>query len=319
MRKGAGIIIAAACMLQGTSLAASAAEKTDETITVQVTIQTDTTVLDKAEVKAGDENGDGQLTTEDVLIAAHDQYFEGGAKAGYIRSCEDAPVLSEIWGIRGEYISYILDAGGAEKTGAPENGDSIHVLLQNVLPDTYRFRHGTLNRVPVGEHVNLKLLRRRGRGGAEEPVSDADILIDGKRTAIRTDEKGFALVSFRDPGVHTVSAKLNGSDLLDKSEQVTVVSRTKESANELTEKLSEPVALLAELTGAETEALSETTEAVETTVTSVIGTTVSVALTKLRTDSVQAGESAPLAAFCGAGAVAIAAALICGRKKNTDE
>ena len=126
-------------------------------------------------------------------------------------------------------------------------------------------------------------------------------------------------MSFRDPGVHTVSAKLNGSDLLDKSEQVTVVSRTKESANELTEKLSEPVALLAELTGAETEALSETTEAVETTVTSVIGTTVSVALTKLRTDSVQAGESAPLAAFCGAGAVAIAAALICGRKKNTDE
>jgi hypothetical protein len=48
----------------------------------------------------------------------------------------------------------------------------------------------------------------------------------------------------------------------------------------------------------------------------VLGTTVSAAITKLR--GVSAGESAPLAAFCGAGAVAIAAALICGRKKNED-
>ncbi len=317
MRKGAGIIIAAACMLQGTPFAASAADTANETITVQVTIQTDTTVLDKAEVSAGDENGDGQLTVEDVLIAAHDRYYEGGAKAGYVRSCEDAPALSEVWGIRGDYISYILDADGAEKTGAPEDGDCISVLLQYAAPDTYRFRHGTLNQIPVGEHVNLKLLRRRGRNGSEEPVSDAVILIDGKRTAIRTDERGFAAVSFRDPGVHTVSAKLNGTDLLDKNEQVTVVPRKKNAAAELTEKLTEPAAgLLAELTGSETE---ESTEPAVTTVTSVLETTVSAALTKLRTDSVQAGESAPLAAFCGAGAVAIAAALICGRKKNNGE
>ena len=305
VRKGAGIIIAALGMLHAMPLAASAAETA---CTVEVTVRTEQTVLNKAEVSVGDENGDGQLTVEDVLIAAHNKYYEGGAESGYQRSCADAPELSQIWGVRGSFISYILDADGKEKTGAPEDGDRISVLMQNSAPDSYRFRHGSLDRVPVGEHINLKLIRRRGESGVDEPVSDAVILIDGKRTAIRTDEKGFAAVSFRDPGKHTVSAKLDGAVLLEKDEEVTVVKETPETTAGQTD-IAAPTA---------TSAVITETDAADGAVTAVFGTTVTAAITKLKTNSVSAGESAQLAAFCGAGAVAIAAALICGRKKNSE-
>jgi len=307
VRKGAGIMLAALGMLQAMPLAAQAAESD---CTVEVTVRTEETVLNRAEVSVGDENGDGRLTVEDVLIAAHDKYYEGGAEAGYQRSCADAPELSRIWGVRGRYISFILDAGGNEKTGEPEDGDKISVLLQDAAEDTYRFRHGPLHQIPVGEHINLKLIRRRGATGRDEPVSDAVILIDGRRTAIRTDEKGFAAVSFRDAGVHTLSAKLDGNVLLKKNDEVTVVER-----NEETDAVQSGQSAPTETTPAGTEAAAQT-DVSASTVPAVLGTTVSAAITKLR--GVSAGESAPLAAFCGAGAVAIAAALICGRKKNED-
>lgn len=301
MRKGAGIIIAALGMLQAMPLAAQAAEAD---CTVEVTVRTEETVLNRAEVSVGDENGDGRMTVEDVLIAAHEKYYEGGAEAGYQRSCADAPEVSKIWGVHGRYISFILDAEGNEKTGAPADGDKISVLLQDGAKDSYRFRHGPLHQIPVGEHVNLKLVHRRSENGRDEPVSDAVILIDGRRTAIRTDEKGFAAVSFRDPGVHTLSAKLNGSVLLEQNEEITVVER-----NEETDAVQNGQTAQTETTPAGTEADNGTA-----TVSGVLGTTVSAALTKLA--GVSAGESAPLAAFCGAGAVAIAAALICSCKKS---
>lgn len=307
MRKGAGIIIAALGMLQAMPLAAQAAEAD---CTVEVTVRTEETVLNRAEVSVGDENGDGRLTVEDVLIAAHDKYYEGGAEAGYQRSCADAPELSRIWGVRGRYISFILDAEGSEKTGAPADGDRISVLLQDAAEDIYRFRYGPLHQIPVGEHINLKLVRRRSASGRDEPVRDAVILIDGRRTAIRTDEKGFAAVSFRNPGVHTLSAKLDGNILLEKNEEVTVVER-----NEETDAVQDGQTAQTETTPAGTDTAGQT-EISETAVSDVLGTTVSAAITKL--SGVSAGESAPLAAFCGAGAVAIAAALICGRKKNED-
>lgn len=301
------MILAALGMLQAMPLAAQAAETE---CTVEVTVRTEDTVLNKAEVSVGDENGDGRMTVEDVLIAAHDTYYEGGAEAGYQRSCADAPEISKIWGVRGRYISFILDAEGNEKTGAPADGDKVSVLLRDAAEDIYRFRHGPLHRIPVGEHVNLKLIRRRGAVGRDEPVSDAVILIDGRRTAIRTDEKGFAAVSFRDAGVHTLSAKLDGNVLLEQNEEVTVVERAGE-----TEAVQSGQSAPTETTPAGTEKAAQT-DISETTVSDVLGTTVSAAITKLR--GVSAGESAPLAAFCGAGAVAIAAALICGRKKNGD-
>ena len=88
MRKGTGIILAAACMLHIIPPAASAAEKK---VTVEVTVRIADTVLEHAQVSAGDENGDGHLTVEDILIAAHNTYYKGGSAAGYTRSCEDAP------------------------------------------------------------------------------------------------------------------------------------------------------------------------------------------------------------------------------------
>ncbi len=311
MRKGAGIIIAAAWMMQAVPFAASAAEN----ITVKVSIRTETDVLEQTDISVGDENGDGHLTVEDVLTAAHKQHYTGDAKTGYIPACKDAPELSEIWGVRGHYISYVQDAAGTDKTGDLKHGDSVRVQLQYGDPASYRFRHGSLDGVRTGEHVNLKLLHRRADTGEDEPVSDAVIVVDGLRTAIRTDENGYAAVSFREPGTHTVSAKLNGSILLKQSESVNVVTRNEgtTTADSAAEQLTATSANPAEPEAAGTE---QSTSAEP--MTSVLETTVTAAITKLKAGSVKAGDSMPLAAFCGAGGIALAAALICGHKKEND-
>ena len=87
---------------------ASAAE---QTCTVEVSVRTEENVLTKAEVSVGDENGDGRMTVEDVLIAAHDKYYEGGAAAG------------------GDAFDDGLGAGDAVAGGVAAVGDAGFVLV----------------------------------------------------------------------------------------------------------------------------------------------------------------------------------------------
>lgn len=338
MNKGTGIMIAAALLMHALPLSASAADtKTEangETVSVHVTIRTESVVLDNAEVTAGDENEDGQLTLEDVLIAAHDTYYDGGAEAGYVRSCERAPELSVIWGVRGNYISFTKDRDGMEKTGAPENGDSISVLARYADPERYSFRHSSKNKVAAGESVRLKLMRKQKDSNREEPVCNAAILIDGRQTGFRTNEQGWADVVFRDAGQHSVSAKLNGTALLMQSEQFTVSENTETTvmpeaaaAPDSTASTNDTTLTkdtrLTEYTDSDsvTESSRLTTGEPDTTasLSTMLSTTVSNAISSLKTKSVKAGESAPLAAFCGIGAAAMAALLIFGKHRESDE
>ncbi|MBR6718353.1 MAG: hypothetical protein IKI77_08430 [Oscillospiraceae bacterium] len=338
MNKGTGIILAAALLMHAFPLSASAADTqtkaNGETVSVHVTIRTESVVLDHAEVTAGDENEDGQLTLEDVLIAAHDTYYDGGAEAGYVRSCDRAPELSVIWGVRGNYISFMQDRDGMEKTGAPENGDSINVLARYADPERYSFRHSSKNKVAAGESVRLKLMRKEPDSSREEPVCNAAILIDGRQTGFRTNEQGWADVVFRDAGQHSVSAKLNGTALLMQSEQFTVSESTETtvsmqtadstaSTNDTTLTKNTLPTENTNLTGESGSAGSSrmTTDEPDpaASLTTMLSTTVSSAFASLKTKGVSAGESAPLAAFCGAGAAAMAALLIFGKHRESDE
>ena len=325
MNKGTGIILAAALLMHAFPLSASAADTqtkaNGETVSVHVTIRTESVVLDHAEVTAGDENEDGQLTLEDVLIAAHDAYYDGGAEAGYVRSCDRAPELSVIWGVRGNYISFMQDRDGMEKTGAPENGDSINVLARYADPERYSFRHSTKNKVAAGESVRLKLMRKEPDSSREEPVCNAAILIDGRQTGFRTNEQGWADVVFRDAGQHSVSAKLNGTALLMQSEQFTVSESTETTVSmqtaDSTASTNDTTLTKNTLPTENTNLTGESGSAAS--LTTMLSTTVSSAFASLKTKGVSAGESAPLAAFCGAGAAAMAALLIFGKHRESDE
>ena len=110
--------------------------------------------------------------------------------------------------------------------------------------------------------------------------------------------------------MHKISAKLDGGVLLSQSENVNVRENPETTAeNDTADQQSE--------TSASVTSPQEQTSGTESA-SNAISTTVSAAITKLKTGSIKAGESAPLAAFCGAGAVALAAALICGLKKDSD-
>ena len=69
-------------------------------------------VLVREAVSVTDADGDGALTINDALIAAHDAKFEGGAEAGYASAQSDWGLsLTKLWGVEngGSYGYYVND------------------------------------------------------------------------------------------------------------------------------------------------------------------------------------------------------------------
>ena len=75
--------VAVICCLLGVSAAADASAK------VYVTVANGGLELANSEVTVTDIDGDGALTINDALYAAHESYFKGGAAAGYASEMSD--------------------------------------------------------------------------------------------------------------------------------------------------------------------------------------------------------------------------------------
>ena len=80
--------------------------------------------LANSEVTVTDIDGDGALTINDALCAAHESYFKGGAAAGYASEMSDyGLMLTKLWGIEngGSYGYYVHETvcSGDTKGTAP--------------------------------------------------------------------------------------------------------------------------------------------------------------------------------------------------------
>lgn len=317
MKKTTGFLLAAGLLLPAFPLHADASAIAP--VKVRVTVQTDTVELDQAKLTVSDENSDGRLNMEDVCIAAHNSYYEGGAEAGYVKSCEDAPGCSVMWGVRGDYVSYIHDPTGEEKSGEPANGDQISIIAQSAAPEGYSFHVHTDKPIHAGEELEVELVRSGEREAQTEPVKNASILLDGQNTKVRTDHLGKAAIPIPESGIHQISAKLNGGATLMQNEEITVIPAAVTDTTQT-----------AEITSADTSAITsetkesttqETASQTASEQTSAVSSTSAAARTtesKQKSGSVKTGDSTPLAAFCGAGALAMAAILIIRSKKNSD-
>ncbi len=218
MKKIVAIILAVAmCLSLGTAAFAAEdiiliAPAPAKGVNVTVTIaDAGNLVLVQAPVSVTDLDEDGAVTINDALIAAHAAYYKDGA-AGYVYYSSDYGLtIDTLWGVvnGGSYMYYVNDLMPLSLSDAVNEGDSIVAYGFADLEywsDAYTFFDVKNAAVTAGDTVELTLSSPDWSGNIL-PVAGAEIVVDGVKTGVVTDENGKAAIVLDKAGEHIVSAK----------------------------------------------------------------------------------------------------------------
>lgn len=182
--------------------------------TVKVTIADGSLVMTVEEVKLKDMDGDGALTINDALIAAHDKKYPGGSEAGYASATgEYGLYITKLWGDESGAYSYYQNGISAMSLADPvTDGSRINAFIyqdQTGWSDTYCEFSNFAMTVEAGANITVCL---EGYGFDENfesvkfPVAGAEITIDGAPTGVLTGEDGCAEISAGEKGDYIISA-----------------------------------------------------------------------------------------------------------------
>lgn len=212
----------------------------DDAVTVYVTIAdaNGDLVLTQEAVSVTDTDNDGKMTIHDALYAAHEANYEGGAAAGYGSAATEYGLsLTKLWGAEngGSYGYYLNHLSATGLTDIVKNGDYLNVFVYTDLTtwsDTYCYFD--VNTVAVEENKAFTLtLSAAGYDASWNPVvlpvANADILVNGKTTAYKTDAQGNVTINLETEGTYVISATAQNQTLVPPACVVTV---TKEMSNE---------------------------------------------------------------------------------------
>lgn len=172
-----------------------------------------------AATEVTDADGDGALTVNDALYCAHEQYFEGGAAAGYAAESTDYGLsLTRLWGIDngGAFGYYLNDASCMSLADPIADGARVQAYAYRDLEgwsDAFSYFRdngdGSLTLVMQGYDADWNVV--------ESPVAGANVTLNGADTGIVTDENGsFAIPNelTAEPGEYVVSATYDGAVLV---------------------------------------------------------------------------------------------------------
>lgn len=200
MKKSAVIMAAlAASMLPFNAYAA------EESVNVHVRIEQNGTKLSE-NITVTDVDGDGTLTIEDAIIIAHNQYYPGGAAAGYRRG-EEGPYY--IWGLGGTYNFFNKnnDENDAElQRIVLKDGDSLEWYLEIADEDIcYVYSDYIANRpveepIPSGTEIDVSVLHQIPSEPEPVPMKNAELTVNGKKTGVKTGADGKAVLKLDTTG-----------------------------------------------------------------------------------------------------------------------
>lgn len=170
-------------------------------------------------VSVTDIDGDSTLTINDVLYAAHEQFYEGGAAAGYgTETTKWGLSLMKLWGTAngGSYGYLVNDAMAWSLTDPVKDGDYVAAFIYTdtkTFTDTYSFFDVKTAELSESAELTLTLsvngYEDDGQGNwlpALNPVPNAELTIDGEPTGVMTDADGKATITFDKNGKFLVSA-----------------------------------------------------------------------------------------------------------------
>lgn len=215
MKKIGIILCTAALAVQAAAISASAEEASAK---VYVTIgNAGKTVVAAEAVTVKDLDSDGKLTIDEALYAAHEQFYNGGAAAGYANETTQYGLsLKTLWGVTngGGYGYYVNDGFAMSLSDPVKEGDYLNAFVYQDLDkwsDRYAyFDVRTLPDAKQGDTVTLKLSEMVfGADGAPVPgpVANAVITVDGEETAYKTDADGKVDLKLEKAGSVQISAK----------------------------------------------------------------------------------------------------------------
>ena len=265
MKKTGIILCTAALAFQAVAISASAEEASAK---VYVTIGNAGKAVGAAEaVTVKDRDNDGKLTIDEALYAAHEQFYNGGAAAGYASETTQFGLsLKTLWGVTngggyGYTVNDVFSMGLADEV---KEGDYLNAYdYQDLEKWSDRYAYFDVRSLPdakQGDTVTLQLteLAYDAQGQvAKNPVANAVITVDGAETAYKTDADGKVDLKLEKAGDVQISAKADH--------------------------ILAPFVLRADVQAAETTAAPDTTAAPETTTEAV--TTTAASTTKAGTNA----------------------------------
>lgn len=159
-----------------------------------------------------DTDSDGIFSVADVLSAAHDEWYEGGAAAGYeSMQTQWGLSLTRLWGDdSGSYGYYVNDQMAMSLSDTVSDGDYVAAFVyvdKEELSDSYAFVRHLPDMSSGGEECFLA----QYVGWDEEwnavtaPIVGANVYVDGMDSGVLTDSDGYARLSIGDIGDHLIT------------------------------------------------------------------------------------------------------------------
>ncbi len=193
--------------------------------------------LSRAEVTAYDRNADGKIDIDEVLYAAHDEYYDGGAAAGYACASSDyGAYITKLWGDEsGNFGYHVNDKMSMGLSDEVSEGDHVYAYITaNAYPndDAYAFFDAYALSAVAGGSVTVKLNYRSGYDESyNEVFSGFDKAV---LTAYANGEKaeGFTYksigngeyeLSFDKAGEYTVAAAAENNAIVPAECRITVI------------------------------------------------------------------------------------------------
>ncbi len=175
-------------------------------------------VLEQEEIETVDVDGDGVLTINDALYIAHENFYKGGAEAGYgfADSSYGGYMLTKLWGVEngGSYgigiNNQLSNVGLADMI---QNGDLIDAYCYRDLKnwsDKYSRFDKRIIEVNRKKAVKLKLTYlgfTSDYSTVEKPVKNAVIYDGKKKTDYKVNKKGVVKLTFDAIGRHVITAE----------------------------------------------------------------------------------------------------------------
>lgn len=199
------------------------ADETSATADVYVTIadHNGKLVLTQEKITVTDKDGDGKLTIDEALFAAHEAKYEGGAAVGYA-SAETEYGLSmiKLWNdANGSFGYYVNNASAWSLADPVTDGDYVNAFVyrSDDFSDKYSFFDQNTVSGKEGDEITLTLFY----AGYDEawnpvtlPVEGATITVDGVASEYKTDAEGKVTVKLDKAGDVIISAESGSMTLV---------------------------------------------------------------------------------------------------------
>lgn len=196
-------------------LGVTAMAESEASANVTVTIADEgTLVMTQETVSVTDVDGDGALTVNDALYAAHEAAYEGGAAAGYGSGMTEYGLsLNKLWGDESGSFGYRVNNVSCWSLADPvAEGDHVVAFVykdQTAWSDSYSFFDVTEAAVKEGDTLTLTLSAAAYDAEFNPitvPVEDAVITVNGVATEYKTDAQGTVTLTLDESGTLVISA-----------------------------------------------------------------------------------------------------------------